>query len=88
MSLSLSIPDEAWEDQDLEYPRNRLITTLYVNGVPMHLEAWAVEGSPQTHPIYPDDLDHLAAAVEPGGPWVTWKIGDREYILVASPHAD
>lgn len=90
--FSVTIPDEAWEEvnEGLETPRNSLITTLVVNGLPMHLEAWRVEvvgdiqGAADSE--YHDCFEQLHAAVNADGHFNTTTISGGEYILVATPH--
>ena len=91
---SLTIPPDAWNEYGEVAPRDYLITTISINGLPMHLEAWRVRRSknddpPQT-PVGVDE-EHLTAlyqAVGADGPMQTTRIGRWEYILVASPFCE
>lgn len=53
--------------------------------VSCHLEAWAVETTDvQTAAL--GDLDSLHAAVGGDGPFRTIRIGERDYVVVMTPH--
>lgn len=84
-----------WEPSygDDEDPESRLTAAFYINGLPMHLEARAVERDDAGIQIgvgpYPEDIDVLSAfAGEPDGGFMTTHINGREYVLVAYPFSD
>jgi hypothetical protein len=84
--FSIEIPREAWwwEGEG----KSRGFVTLYVNGVPLHLEAWRVErdhDGAQLPVVYPDAFDALVTGFGPDGPFQTLNIGGEEYVLFASP---
>ena len=91
--IQITIPDDAWEPNDaLEDPRSRLLCQIVINDCPMHLEAWQVSydeaslGRLQFLVDGGDELDAIAGAVGADGAFQTVEIGDREYVLVASPY--
>jgi len=88
---NIHIPEDAWEPNNaLADPRQRLLATMSINGCPMHLEAWEVSYDEEQGIQFlvdgADDLDNLALAVGADGHFQTVEIGDREYVLVASPY--
>lgn len=88
----ITIPDDAWEPNTaLGDGRARLLTKLTINGVPLHLEAWALEDEEDEDGVRhalvdDDDLDRLVEAVGADGPFRTLEIGGRDYVLVATPY--
>jgi hypothetical protein len=91
--LNLSIPDTEWKPLDgLDDPLSGLTgPTLVINGLSMHMEAWQVfeeaEGQVPADEWQEEYVD-LHAAVHAEGSFSTVKIGDRNYIVVISPHCD
>lgn len=87
MRSSVDIPASAWlvDRQD----GSRLRTTLVVNGVPLHLEAIAVEvgeGGVQDASNRSDEsLALVHGAVGANGHWQTLEINGRDYVLIATP---
>lgn len=87
--IQITIPDDAWEPNDaFDDPRNRLLVQIVVNDCPMHLEAWEVTYSQELQVLVDggDELDAIGSAVGADGHFQTVEIGDREYVLVASPY--
>lgn len=92
LARQLNIPYEEWEPNDNldEDPTSILYHTLVINGLHLHLEAWAVytdaEGIQRTVcPDYDDDLGMLHAAVHGDGHFDTVEMNGRDYIILASP---
>lgn len=92
-AATISIPDDAWEDNSCDYPQgSRLYASLSLNGLMLHLDArevtWDHTGSvpTQTFVAYPDDVDRLSEALGGDGPWSTLTIRGREYAVFASPY--
>lgn len=91
---TLHIPNSRWEacgDELAGDRHDRLLTTIVVNGCPMHLDARRIiadDGSQQAFAAgaYPDDAGPLSDALGADGPWQTIGLGDAEYVLFASPH--
>jgi len=96
---SLVIPEDAWESACFETPRDgedpydgreRLLATIYVLGVPMHLEAYEIEeaelGGWWKAKVYDEDLSTIFRVVGGDGAWQTAVIGGRQYALIATPH--
>lgn len=91
--LQLTVPPDAWEEVgDEDDPRNRLIATLYLNTLPMHLEAYEVYVDPDNglQVTKCSDLADLVVDLHYGfgadGHWQTLDIEGREYLVFASPH--
>jgi hypothetical protein len=89
--IPITIPADQWEpagpDED---PLASLAgPNLVINGLSMHLEAWAVvnddEKFTQDPVVADDEYNLLHAAVHADGSFNTVRIGGRDYILVASP---
>lgn len=87
---AVTIPASHWEETtDGVEPRSRLLANIVINGLPLHVEAWAVElvdGLQESLTAFPDDLDHLDNIAGPDKPFMTTKIEGQEYVLVAYPH--
>ena len=87
--IKLNLPDGAWENNDgVEPEGTRLLTTILLNGVLMHLEAWEVyidDAGVQQHPTHPEDLDKLTDLMGADSPFHTWEINGRRYIVIATP---
>jgi hypothetical protein len=86
----VTIEHDAWEETGDTDPSGRLSTSLVLNGVPLHVEARAVQidnsGCQSASGDWPDDVDvHLASIASPDGPFLTWVTGGREYVIVAFP---
>jgi hypothetical protein len=87
----VTIPEEVWEESGDADPSSRLSASLVVNRVPLHLEARAVKldeksGVQSAADEWPADVDeHLTAIANPDGPFLTWAVGGREYVLLAFP---
>lgn len=93
---TLVIPDLAWEPAGSDTdPASRLVTTVVIAGLHMHLEAYAVHADPAGGQAVDDsDQDELLAdlysMVDPGDPFQTTVldvIEGRRYVLVAFPHS-
>lgn len=90
-NLILGIPDSAWRPLDgLEDPLSGLAgPTVTINGLSMHMEAWQVFTTDHGHvPVDAWEYEYasLCDAVHADGPFQTLKIGEREYVIVLSPH--
>jgi hypothetical protein len=90
--VDVRFPEDQWHENDaLEDPTVALNgPILVINGLPMHLEAWAVhddhDGIQQADDYYAEDYEKLHEAVHADGAFTTATIRGREYIVVASPH--
>lgn len=92
--LHLSIPDDQWlPNAGLDDPRSGLVgPDVVINGVSMHVEAWEVtdendaDGVQQVAPVWEDEYAELHSAVHADGGFQTLRIGDRNYVVVISPH--
>lgn len=102
-ATSITIPDAAWErtgqidddestresDDTLE---SRLLTTIHINGLAMHLEAIQVVNDEEPHPqeasnsAFEEDLQSYQDIQDCS--FQTTEIMGREYVLVATPHGD
>jgi hypothetical protein len=88
----LDIPDSAWRPLDgLEDPLSGLAgPTVTINGLSMHMEAWQVFDTADGHaPVdaWEDEYAALHSAVHADGPFQTLRIGERDYVIVLSPHS-
>lgn len=91
--VTIKVPEEAWEVSSPE--DKRLRCTLYINGVPHHMEAWPVNPPPKDGAIYNQRLlgcawlesawNDFCAFVEPDSPFETVKIRGRYYAVIVSP---
>lgn len=91
--LVVNWPDEYWEatgDDDDPTSRLSLTPILHVCGVPMHVEAHAVEVindvQEGSHPWGQDAINGICQIYEPDGPFTTIEIKGREYVMVCFPH--
>jgi len=98
-ALELDVPDSAWEPACFEHAtdgedpydgRERLLATIHVLGVAMHLEAYEIDepddGGWWRAKVYDEDLGAVFRAVGGDGAWQTTVIGGRRYALIATPH--
>lgn len=89
--VTVTFPEHQWELNDaLDDPTACLRgPILIINGLPMHLEAWAVDydeaGIQQPADEYAEDYEKLHEAVHADGSFNTISIRGRDYIVVASP---
>lgn len=69
-------------------PPARLRTTVTINGVTHHLEAWQVipRSDPQQLLAYPEDLDRLDLISATDGPFATVEIHGHDYVVVVFPY--
>jgi hypothetical protein len=94
MTFSITIPASAWEEAgDENDRRNRLLTTLVVNGVSLHLEAWAVRRDRSGVQYFACDPareceDRIYEAVAADGGFSTLRIRRRAYAIIATPYCD
>jgi hypothetical protein len=90
--LILHIPDSEWEPlHGLDDPLSGLSgPTVIINNLPMHMEAWQVLDNDDRPPVatWEDEYTDLHAAVHGDGPFQALRIGDRDYVVVLSPHCD
>lgn len=90
---SLSLDSFTWEPTGSdENPQSRLLSTLYISGYPLHVEAYEVRrdeqvGQTTADKMFEDDLNHYYAATCLEGRFDTIMINGREYIIVATPFA-
>ena len=103
IAASLTFPSSAWAPAgDRENPHSRLLTTIEINGIPFHLEAWEVEYRPyfcQAEGCRHDHAEQVATeddenfgklfqAFGADGSFRVAQIHGRSYVLFASPYCD
>ena len=82
----LDVPDEC--RQDVDGDGSRLLATVVVNDVPLHLEAVAVRNDGELFGwVGSAELDAAYVAAGVDGGWETARIHQRDYVLHAAPHA-
>jgi hypothetical protein len=88
----VTVPESHWRDSYADgEPREAwkyLTAAVRLNGVPMHLEAYAIEVGPdgvQTALVLDERFCELANAVAADGHFQTHTIRGREYAVFASP---
>ena len=83
--MTLNIPENEWEAMGYDCgPTGRLLVSISINGVDMHLEAFAIDKADEMHwNIY----DGVSRAVERAD-FETTVIGNRKYVLIATPFLD
>lgn len=98
MNNVIEIPRDAWGpgcDPEFEpghstQPPCRLLTTIYVNDCPMHLEAIAIalgeDGVQRGLCVYGEQNLSAAAQIYCDGGFETIEIDGHPYVLVATPH--
>lgn len=89
----ITIPDDAWEPNNaLDDPLAALLTTVFVNGLPLHLEAWEVftdtDGVQHAKTPYDEDFGAIHNAVHGDGPFMTTSINGRNYVIIATPYCE
>jgi len=90
-SVDLKIKDEDWAPTgDESDPTSRLLISVYVNGVPHHLEAYAVKDDEEGYQTavdsaYDSNLHGMFQVSEAEGRWETLEISGREYVLAMTP---
>lgn len=87
---NVTVPDDHWEESGDTDETSRLTAALLINNVPVHLEARAVtideeSGLQSAVGDWPEDFDFLAQIAEPDGPFYTWTINGRDYVVIAYP---
>lgn len=96
-TLHLDIPDSEWEpNMGLDDPCSGLIgPKLTINGsterIFLHMEAWQVvntEHGQTPADVWDEEYNLLHAAVGADGSFLSLRIGDRDYIVVITPHCD
>lgn len=92
--IQVEIREDQWRatgDDDDPLSRLHLRPMLRIGGIPMHLEAHAVTviDSVQVgvHPWNEEALSAICQIYDPGGHFTTMTILDRDYVLIAFPHA-
>lgn len=89
--IQVRFPDLQWEPNDaMDDPGAQLRgPVLVVNGLPLHMEAWAVtydeEGMQQGAEEWVDDFEKLHEAVHADGSFSTMTLNGREYIVICTP---
>jgi hypothetical protein len=90
--FELTIPDEAWEETGVEEDAldARLLTTVCINGVNHHLEAFQVETTEQgiqqaVDIAFEGNIGGICDVSEPDGHWQTVTIKGKEYALAMTP---
>jgi hypothetical protein len=82
----IDVPDDAWDD--VEGDGSRLLATVIVNDVSLHMEAVAVRGDGGLFGwIDAPELDAAYIATGADGGWETALIDGRHYVLHAVPYA-
>ena len=92
--IAITIPVVAWQDAGAGAdPRARLLARVWINGCPMHVEAYRVTVSAAgvqeaADPENAEAIDRMYEAVDGSGPWLTVTIGGHRYVVIATPHCD
>lgn len=89
--VDIDILDSYWEptgpEEDLTA---RLLTTVCVNGIHHHLEAYAVVVKDDiqvvANSLFESNYEGLCQTSEPDGRYQVTEILGREYVLVMTPH--
>lgn len=85
----LHIEDGDWAPAGEKDLMTRLLTTVYINGVPHHLEAIAVEveddNQKAADPAFESKFEGLCAMDEADGHYQTTEILGRKYVLAMTP---
>ena len=89
---SITIPDDAWRDTGGDDdPSSRLLASFTINGVMMHLEAYAVKplaGPNDEFRLVDADADEaLGLLIGDGFPTDTFERNGRSYAFVATPYS-
>lgn len=90
--ININVPADQWEPNGEDDPLAVLTgPTLVINGLSMHLEAWQVtlnepDGTQDPTTEVEIEFDQLHIAVHADGHFQTLRIGDRDYVILASPH--
>jgi hypothetical protein len=90
--ISIDVPDNYWKPTGQEEdPTARLLTTVFVNGTPHHLEAYAVkDGIDYVQAVidraFESNYEGMCMASEPNGRYETTEIMGRDYVLMMTPH--
>lgn len=85
----IPLEDIQWQDVSCdEPPGTRLLSTIQIGTMNMHLEAWRVEvqDGVQIAPGNEERYDCLYEAVGAARHFTTIEIDGRDYILVATPY--
>ena len=83
--MTLNIPENEWEAMGYDCdPTARLLVLISINGLDMHLEAFAIDKVDEMHW---DIYDGVSRAVERAD-FATTVIGNRKYVLIATPFFD
>ena len=87
-SLCIHVPENDWETVgSAENPYTRLNATIYINGTPMHLEAWEVNEDTMEAKEYKDHILDLMEANGDGGlHYHVTQIFGRNYVVYAVPY--
>lgn len=87
--MHILIPVDQWEKCGSEEdPASRLLTTIYINGISMHLEAIAIEDHFNSHiPVtaFQEEYEAYYRAAGADGEFTPVTIAGRQYVLFASP---
>ena len=91
--MNITIPDDKWQAVGSDKDRSaRLLTGITINGLDLHLEAWAVEPRSEAQfrdavavdpsvreglTLFQNEMDCAFRSVE---------INRREYVLIATPY--
>ena len=84
--MNVSIDPDAW--RSISDDGSWLKCNIAVNGLPLHLDALEVGDAGLVQDLRGELASALAAlheALAADGPWETLRIGDRDYVLLATP---
>lgn len=89
-TLTLNIAEEFWEpvmfDEELPELPTQLLSTVRVNGCPMHFEAYLVNGDGEIHDLKQQwALGTMKHALGDNETWSTIRYHNREYAVIALP---
>ena len=88
---SIQIPEECWEpvdylDGDETGIPSQLLTTLYVNGCPMHFEAYLVDEQGEIcDPKQHQSILHVKQALRDDECWNSFGYEGHPYVMIAIP---
>lgn len=93
--IPLTIEEHEWRPARDDDPTRSHLTgpTITINGLPLHVEAWRVSvdgyGTQEaTDAAMERDFSDLYNAVHGEGHFMTTKIGEFNYIIIATPYCD
>jgi hypothetical protein len=84
-AIHITVDDHVWREENGGDNDTRLHTTVRLNGVAFHLEAWPVQDGADPQELdgaYPEMLDALCEIYTPDGHFQTVHVRGRECVIV------